>query len=154
MGRGGKFGARVIKERWRPSTGAGGTEPAPSPGEVPLAHCPQEELGGLLGGAGREQPRLLQGAQGPGTRHLGELGARRSWGGSWGAAKAMGGTGGRWGQQGWGLWRRRVPLTPPALQCPASSRPESSVDLRGAALDWARHLSSKKNVIHVSAAGP
>lgn len=75
-----KFGARVIKEHWRPSTGAGGTEPAPSPGEVPLAHCPQEELGGLLGGAGREQPRLLQGAQGPGTRHLGELGARRSLG--------------------------------------------------------------------------
>ncbi|XP_040395428.1 rho GTPase-activating protein 9 isoform X2 [Cygnus olor] len=37
----------------------------------------------------------------------------------------------------------------PATWCPASSRPESSVDLRGAALDWARHLSSKKNVIHL-----
>ncbi|KAM6364802.1 LOW QUALITY PROTEIN: rho GTPase-activating protein 9 [Pluvialis apricaria] len=33
--------------------------------------------------------------------------------------------------------------------CPASTRPESSVDLRGAALDWARDLSSKKNVIHL-----
>uniref|UniRef100_A0A8B9MTV8 Rho GTPase activating protein 9 n=1 Tax=Accipiter nisus TaxID=211598 RepID=A0A8B9MTV8_9AVES len=29
------------------------------------------------------------------------------------------------------------------------SCPESSVDLRGAALDWARDLSSKKNVIHL-----
>lgn len=79
----GKSGARVVKERRRPmerpSTGVGGTKPAPSPGEVPLTHCPQEELGGLLGGAGQEQPRLLQGAQGPGTRHLGELGAWRSW---------------------------------------------------------------------------
>ncbi|NXK55575.1 RHG09 protein, partial [Chauna torquata] len=37
----------------------------------------------------------------------------------------------------------------PATWCPASSRPESSVDLRGAALDWARHLSSKKNVIRL-----
>ncbi|NXT31578.1 RHG09 protein, partial [Pelecanoides urinatrix] len=33
--------------------------------------------------------------------------------------------------------------------CPARSRPESSVDLRGAALDWAHDLSSKKNVIHL-----
>ncbi|KAM6038983.1 rho GTPase-activating protein 9 [Chlamydotis macqueenii] len=37
----------------------------------------------------------------------------------------------------------------PAAWCPASSRPESSVDLRGAALDRARDLSSKKNVIHL-----
>ncbi|XP_009470684.1 PREDICTED: rho GTPase-activating protein 9 [Nipponia nippon] len=37
----------------------------------------------------------------------------------------------------------------PTVWCPASSRPESSVDLRGAALDWARDLSSKKNVIHL-----
>ncbi|NXC44598.1 RHG09 protein, partial [Penelope pileata] len=37
----------------------------------------------------------------------------------------------------------------PATWCPASSCPESSVDLRGAAVDWARHLSSKKNVIHL-----
>lgn len=41
-----------------------------------------------------------------------------------------------------------------APQCPTSSRPESSVDLRGAALDRARELSSKKNVIHVSGVGP
>ncbi|KAK2516389.1 hypothetical protein Q9233_013680 [Columba guinea] len=34
-------------------------------------------------------------------------------------------------------------------QCPTSSRPESSVDLRGATLGWARELSSKKNVIHL-----
>ncbi|XP_067170058.1 rho GTPase-activating protein 9 [Apteryx mantelli] len=37
----------------------------------------------------------------------------------------------------------------PAAWCPASGRPESSVDLRGAVLDWARDLSSKKNVIHL-----
>ncbi|KAM6225768.1 rho GTPase-activating protein 9 isoform 2-T2 [Porphyrio hochstetteri] len=37
----------------------------------------------------------------------------------------------------------------PTAWCPASSRPESSVDLRGAALDWARDLSSKKNVLHL-----
>ncbi|XP_054658826.1 rho GTPase-activating protein 9-like [Grus americana] len=37
----------------------------------------------------------------------------------------------------------------PTAWRPASSRPESSVDLRGAALDWARDLSSKKNVIHL-----
>ncbi|CAN0005813.1 unnamed protein product [Bubo scandiacus] len=37
----------------------------------------------------------------------------------------------------------------PTAWCPATSRPESSVDLRGAALDWARDLSSKKNVIHL-----
>ncbi|OPJ90006.1 hypothetical protein AV530_008983 [Patagioenas fasciata monilis] len=37
----------------------------------------------------------------------------------------------------------------PAAWCPTSTRPESSVDLRGAALDWARELSSKKNVIHL-----
>ncbi|KAM9617154.1 rho GTPase-activating protein 9 isoform 2-T2 [Morphnus guianensis] len=37
----------------------------------------------------------------------------------------------------------------PTAWCPANSCPESSVDLRGAALDWARDLSSKKNVIHL-----
>ncbi|PKU34129.1 rho gtpase-activating protein 9 [Limosa lapponica baueri] len=53
-----------------------------------------------------------------------------------------------------------LPAAPPALPrcqsqqelgtgCPASSRPESSVDLRGAALDWAHDLSSKKNVLHL-----
>ncbi|XP_077185312.1 LOW QUALITY PROTEIN: rho GTPase-activating protein 9 [Paroedura picta] len=31
---------------------------------------------------------------------------------------------------------------------PASSRPESSVDLRGARIEWAKDLSSKRNVIH------
>ncbi|XP_054859141.1 rho GTPase-activating protein 9 [Eublepharis macularius] len=31
---------------------------------------------------------------------------------------------------------------------PAASRPESSVDLRGARIEWAKDLSSKRNVIH------
>lgn len=37
----------------------------------------------------------------------------------------------------------------PASWRPASSRPESSVDLRGAILERARDMSSKKNVIHL-----
>lgn len=36
-------------------------------------------------------------------------------------------------------------------QAPAGSRPESSVDLRGAALASGRQLSSRRNVLHVSA---
>ncbi|KAM6307936.1 rho GTPase-activating protein 9 [Podargus strigoides] len=44
----------------------------------------------------------------------------------------------------------REPKGPaPTTWCPASGRPESSVDLRGAALDWAQDLSSKRNVIHL-----
>lgn len=39
----------------------------------------------------------------------------------------------------------------PDSQGPAGSRPESSVDLRGAALAHGRHLSSRRNVLHVSA---
>lgn len=39
----------------------------------------------------------------------------------------------------------------PNCQGPAGSRPESSVDLRGAALAHGRHLSSRRNVLHVSA---
>nr|XP_033791949.1 rho GTPase-activating protein 9 isoform X5 [Geotrypetes seraphini] len=39
--------------------------------------------------------------------------------------------------QGPGSWR------------PSGSKPESSVDLRGAVLDWARDMSSRKNVIHL-----
>uniref|UniRef100_A0ABM5FPF6 Rho GTPase-activating protein 9 isoform X2 n=1 Tax=Pogona vitticeps TaxID=103695 RepID=A0ABM5FPF6_9SAUR len=35
-----------------------------------------------------------------------------------------------------------------AAWTPSRSRPESSVDLRGARIDWARDLSSKRNVIH------
>uniref|UniRef100_A0A8D0GR22 Rho GTPase activating protein 9 n=1 Tax=Sphenodon punctatus TaxID=8508 RepID=A0A8D0GR22_SPHPU len=36
----------------------------------------------------------------------------------------------------------------PAGWSPAGNRPESSVDLRGARIDWARDLSSKRNAIH------
>lgn len=39
----------------------------------------------------------------------------------------------------------------PDCQGPAGSRPESSVDLRGAALAHGCHLSSRRNVLHVSA---
>lgn len=42
-------------------------------------------------------------------------------------------------------------LVSPDCQGPAGSRPESSVDLRGAALAHGRHLSSRRNVLHVSA---
>lgn len=74
-----------------------------------LTCCPQEELGGLLGGAGREQPHLLQGVQGAGTHCLGEWGARgvgwesggmpergEVWGGTVGTAGREG-YGGKWG---------------------------------------------------------
>ncbi|EHB07645.1 Rho GTPase-activating protein 9 [Heterocephalus glaber] len=37
----------------------------------------------------------------------------------------------------------------PNGQAPAGSRPESSVDLRGAALSHGRHLSSRRNVLHI-----
>lgn len=42
-------------------------------------------------------------------------------------------------------------VSPPRCQGPAGSRPESSVDLRGAALAHGRHLSSRRHVLHVSA---
>ncbi|XP_074082408.1 rho GTPase-activating protein 9 isoform X2 [Macrotis lagotis] len=41
------------------------------------------------------------------------------------------------------------PTSIPAGWGPASSRPESSVDLRGAALAHGKHLSSRQNVLHV-----
>uniref|UniRef100_A0A4X2M9I0 Rho GTPase activating protein 9 n=1 Tax=Vombatus ursinus TaxID=29139 RepID=A0A4X2M9I0_VOMUR len=41
------------------------------------------------------------------------------------------------------------PTSVPAVWGPAGSRPESSVDLRGAALAHGRHLSSRQNVLHV-----
>ncbi|XP_074931701.1 rho GTPase-activating protein 9 isoform X3 [Phalacrocorax aristotelis] len=64
--------------------------------------------------------------------------ARKSWGVSWVVLA------------GNSLIFYKEPKGPaPTAWCPVSSRPESSVDLRGAALDWARDLSSKKNVIHL-----
>ncbi|XP_036616250.1 rho GTPase-activating protein 9 isoform X2 [Trichosurus vulpecula] len=41
------------------------------------------------------------------------------------------------------------PTSIPAVWGPAGSRPESSVDLRGATLAHGRHLSSRQNVLHV-----
>lgn len=66
---------------------------------MPLTCCPQEKLGGLLGGAGREQPHLLQGAQGAGTHCLGEWGARGCWDSRRVPEHREVGGGGQWGQQ-------------------------------------------------------
>ncbi|KAM5289010.1 rho GTPase-activating protein 9 isoform 2-T2 [Ctenodactylus gundi] len=41
------------------------------------------------------------------------------------------------------------PSVPASGWGPAGSRPESSVDLRGAALSHGRHLSSRRNVLHI-----
>ncbi|OBS58229.1 hypothetical protein A6R68_10669 [Neotoma lepida] len=48
------------------------------------------------------------------------------------------------------FYRERPPQSAPSQGwAPAGSRPESSVDLRGAALANGRHLSSRRNVLHI-----
>uniref|UniRef100_A0A673TD06 Rho GTPase activating protein 9 n=1 Tax=Suricata suricatta TaxID=37032 RepID=A0A673TD06_SURSU len=47
------------------------------------------------------------------------------------------------------FYREPPPASPSAIWGPAGSRPESSVDLRGAALAHGRHLSSRRNVLHI-----
>ncbi|XP_017205972.3 rho GTPase-activating protein 9 isoform X2 [Oryctolagus cuniculus] len=47
------------------------------------------------------------------------------------------------------FYREPPPTAPSAGWGPAGSRPESSVDLRGAALAHGRHLSSRRNVLHI-----
>ncbi|XP_054984136.1 rho GTPase-activating protein 9 [Sorex araneus] len=47
------------------------------------------------------------------------------------------------------FYREPPPPGPSAVWGPAGSRPESSVDLRGAALAHGRHLSSRRNVLHI-----
>ncbi|XP_025332647.1 rho GTPase-activating protein 9 isoform X4 [Canis lupus baileyi] len=47
------------------------------------------------------------------------------------------------------FYREPPAAAPSSLWGPAGSRPESSVDLRGAALAHGRHLSSRRNVLHI-----
>nr|XP_055184562.1 rho GTPase-activating protein 9 isoform X2 [Nyctereutes procyonoides] len=47
------------------------------------------------------------------------------------------------------FYREPPAAGPSSLWGPAGSRPESSVDLRGAALAHGRHLSSRRNVLHI-----
>ncbi|XP_063476177.1 rho GTPase-activating protein 9 isoform X4 [Symphalangus syndactylus] len=47
------------------------------------------------------------------------------------------------------FYREPPPTAPTSGWGPAGSRPESSVDLRGAALAHGRHLSSRRNVLHI-----
>uniref|UniRef100_A0A8C3WC75 Rho GTPase activating protein 9 n=1 Tax=Catagonus wagneri TaxID=51154 RepID=A0A8C3WC75_9CETA len=47
------------------------------------------------------------------------------------------------------FYREPPPTAPSTVWGPAGSRPESSVDLRGAALAHGRHLSSRRNVLHI-----
>ncbi|NXK18619.1 RHG09 protein, partial [Arenaria interpres] len=100
--------------------------------------CNQEHnLGWLCRGGGHPGlPPALGWGGVRGAPHL--LPPRKSWGVSWVVLA------------GNSLIFYKEPKGPaPTAWCPASSRPESSVDLRGAALDWAHDLSSKKNVLHL-----
>lgn len=47
------------------------------------------------------------------------------------------------------FYREPPPTAPATAWGPAGSRPESSVDLRGAALAHGRHLSSRRHVLHI-----
>ncbi|XP_057558101.1 rho GTPase-activating protein 9 isoform X2 [Hippopotamus amphibius kiboko] len=47
------------------------------------------------------------------------------------------------------FYREPPPTAPCTVWGPAGTRPESSVDLRGAALAHGRHLSSRRNVLHI-----
>ncbi|XP_012376207.1 rho GTPase-activating protein 9 isoform X2 [Dasypus novemcinctus] len=47
------------------------------------------------------------------------------------------------------FYREPPPTAPSSGWGPAGTRPESSVDLRGAALAHGRHLSSRRNVLHI-----
>ncbi|XP_014950269.3 rho GTPase-activating protein 9 isoform X1 [Ovis aries] len=47
------------------------------------------------------------------------------------------------------FYREPPPTAPSTAWGPAGSRPESSVDLRGAALAHGRHLSSRRHVLHI-----
>ncbi|KAM6154176.1 rho GTPase-activating protein 9 isoform 2-T2 [Erethizon dorsatum] len=47
------------------------------------------------------------------------------------------------------FYREPPPPAPSSGWAPLGSRPESSVDLRGAALSHGRHLSSRRNVLHI-----
>ncbi|XP_071077110.1 rho GTPase-activating protein 9 isoform X3 [Desmodus rotundus] len=47
------------------------------------------------------------------------------------------------------FYREPPPTAPSSAWGPAGTRPESSVDLRGAALAHGRHLSSRRNVLHI-----
>ncbi|KAM6394969.1 LOW QUALITY PROTEIN: rho GTPase-activating protein 9 [Rhynochetos jubatus] len=98
--------------------------PQPSPAPAELLPCaPEVQKAGRL-----NKTKIAEGG-----RKL-----RKSWGVSWVVLA------------GNSLIFYKEPKGPaPTAWCPASSRPESSMDLRGAALDWARDLSSKKNVIHL-----
>ncbi|NXT01426.1 RHG09 protein, partial [Jacana jacana] len=103
--------------------------PHPCPPALPTVSCP-----GAGGAGGCKGPGAALGLSPQEVQKAGQLNRTKI---------AQGGRKLRWGLAGAELPR----LCP--LGCPASSRPESSVDLRGAALDWARDLSSKKNVLHL-----
>ncbi|XP_037370951.1 rho GTPase-activating protein 9 [Talpa occidentalis] len=64
---------------------------------------------------------------------------RKSWGASWVVLAG----------NSLVFYREPPPAAPSSVWGPAGSRPESSVDLRGAALAHGRHLSSRRNVLHI-----
>lgn len=96
--------------------------PWPDVSEQP---CPHEERSGLL-----NMTKIAQGG-----RKL-----RKSWGPAWVVLTG----------NSLVFYRERPPQCAPSQGwAPAGSRPESSVDLRGAALASGRQLSSRRNVLHI-----
>lgn len=101
--------------------------PWPDVSEQPgaLRPCPHEERSGLL-----NMTKIAQGG-----RKL-----RKSWGPAWVVLTG----------NSLVFYRERPPQSAPSQGwAPAGSRPESSVDLRGAALASGRQLSSRRNVLHI-----
>lgn len=97
------------------------------PSCLPLPHVddPHEEKSGLI-----NMTKIAQGG-----RKL-----RKNWGPAWVVLTG----------NSLVFYRERPPQSAPSQGwAPAGSRPESSVDLRGAALANGRHLSSRRNVLHI-----
>uniref|UniRef100_A0A8C8RFA2 PH domain-containing protein n=1 Tax=Pelusios castaneus TaxID=367368 RepID=A0A8C8RFA2_9SAUR len=101
-----------------------------------------EELGAPCGGArgswGCSRARRAEGGLGECVPAQPPLSGRKNWGVSWVvlAGNSL-------------VFYKDLKGPAPAGWRPSSSRPESSVDLRGAVLERARDMSSKKNVIHL-----
>lgn len=106
----------------------------------------QEELEPLMGRPGREQFSLLQGSQISDTFQLGQKNSLFCCEKEIRSLKSIF----KKKNQSPEHKRKFIQLFIYFQQKPGNSRPESSVDLRGAQLHWANELSSKKNVFKVT----
>ncbi|XP_012587800.1 PREDICTED: rho GTPase-activating protein 9 [Condylura cristata] len=108
-------------------------------------HCPSEQPPALL--SPRPLPQVLEDPhEVEKSGHLnvtkiaqGGRKVRKNWGPSWVVLAG----------NSLVFYREPPPASPTSFWGPAGSRPESSVDLRGAALAHGRHLSSRRNVLHI-----